>query len=192
VGMISQRKGIDLLLQAWPQISDMHLQAKLVLIGPKDRQGQFSDSFDNLMSKLPAHSITTLDPVANVEIYMQAADILVLPSRLEGMPNVVVEGMACALPCVLTPFHGLPETFGQPGIDYMLSSFAPKQIALDINSLISDPTRRQALGQAGLRRAQTVLNVETSLDLHAALYHYWAARHEVKQSLTHKGRPTQG
>jgi glycosyltransferase involved in cell wall biosynthesis len=183
VGIISQRKGVDLLLQAWPQINIEHPQAKLVLIGPKDRKGQFLAIFDEMMRSLAAYPIKYLEPVENIETYMQAADILVLPSRLEGMPNVVVEGMACGLPCVLTPFHGLPETFGQPGEDYLLTSFEPAQIAVDINSLIADPVRRQGIGQAGLKRAQTVLNVETSLDLHAALYHYWADKHDSGRGL---------
>jgi glycosyltransferase involved in cell wall biosynthesis len=190
IGIISYRKGIDLLLESWPQINNIHPQAKLVLVGPKDRQGQFSASFEEIMSNLSTHSVSYLEPVEDVEAYMQAADILVLPSRLEGMPNVVVEGMASGLPCVLTPFHGLPETFGEPGIDYLLTSFEPRQIAADISDLIADPIRRKELGQAGLKRAQTVLNAENSLDLHAALYHQCAAKHASRRSLSFTGRTT--
>ena len=134
VGYISKRKGVDLLLEAWPTISTQHPQAKLLLIGPQDRKDQFTEFFDQQMRQLQHEgNVQYLPPVPNIETYMQISDLLVLPSRLEGMPNVVVEGMSCGLPCVLTPFKGLPAVFGEPGVDYILTQFSPEQIAADIN-----------------------------------------------------------
>ena len=170
VGFLSYRKGVDLLLEAWPRVVASHPQATLVLIGSEDRRGELAATFvEHRVGELS--NVCHLNPVENIEEYMQIADILVLPSRVEGMPNVVLEGMACALPCIVTPFQSLPETFGQPGVDYVLTTYQPEHIAADINSLLSDACRRRKIGQAAMQRARAVHDVEFSLDKHAEIYH---------------------
>jgi len=169
VGYISQRKGIDLLLEAWPEVLQRHPDARLLLIGPYERDGSFTQSFEENLHRLV--QVTYLQPVDHIEKFMQVADVLVLPSRLEGMPNVVVEGMACGLPCVLTPFKGLPDTFGQPGVHYILTTFQPAQIAADIGGLLADENHRKTIGNASLKKTEEVLNARTSINQHAELFY---------------------
>ena len=48
--------------------------------------------------------------------YYQSADIFIFPSKKEGMPNAVLEAMACALPVVMSPCQGSKELIGGNGI----------------------------------------------------------------------------
>ena len=51
---------------------------------------------------------------ADVVRFMQAADVLAVPSRNEGVPNVIREAFACGLPVVATRVGGVPEVVDQP------------------------------------------------------------------------------
>ena len=46
---------------------------------------------------------------AEIALYMQAADVLCLPSVNEGVPNVILEAFACGLPVVASRVGGIPE-----------------------------------------------------------------------------------
>ena len=53
-------------------------------------------------------------PPTEVVRFMQAADVLAVPSRNEGIPNVIREAFACGLPVVATRVGGIPEVLDQP------------------------------------------------------------------------------
>jgi glycosyltransferase involved in cell wall biosynthesis len=92
--------------------------------------------------------ITFTGKIENVEDYLRAADVFVLPSRREGFANVVAEAMASGLPCVLTPYQGLPEEFGIPGQEFLLSSYEPEKLAASIVMPLEDQSMRTSLGLA--------------------------------------------
>ena len=57
---------------------------------------------------------------SNIVDYLQAADAFVFPSENEGVPNAVLEAMACELPCVLTPFFRDSTQLGQAEQHFIL------------------------------------------------------------------------
>ena len=66
--------------------------------------------------------------------YYQQADIFILPSKKEGMPNVVLEAMACGLPIVMTPCEGSKELVTNNGIISSIDTFADKLTELCSNA----------------------------------------------------------
>jgi glycosyltransferase involved in cell wall biosynthesis len=120
-------------------------------------------------------------PVSNVEDYLRAADLFVFPSRREGMPNVVPEAMACALPVVSTPFIGLPAEFGDPGTHYVLSSWDPVELAGDVGRLLVNADKRYILGRNARYWVEQNLDVNQSLDRYTALYGELADRSHLKK-----------
>lgn len=78
--------------------------------------------------------------------YYQEADIFVLPSLSEGMPNVVLEAMACGLPIIMTPCEGSKELVTDNGIITSLENLSDNLV-----KLCTDNDLRVSMGQNSIR-----------------------------------------
>lgn len=106
---------------------------------------------------------------SDVPDLMAASDLLVLPTREEGFPNTLLEGMALGLPVVSTPVDGIPElvVHGETGL--LVPPQDAPALAAALAALLDDPARRRALGEAGRRRAETEFDQERIMDRVEAL-----------------------
>ena len=96
VGRMNVQKNHEFLLRAFREIVDRHPDTVLVLLG----DGELREVVENQIHDLSLDSHVRLSGVrANVQDYMCAMDALLLPSRHEGLPVVIVEAQAAGLPC---------------------------------------------------------------------------------------------
>lgn len=182
VGPISRRKGLDILASAWQRVAVARPRAHLVLVGPEPSgtahgdAEPFSLTVREALQRGPGSDrVRFTGPVSDVEEYMRAADLFVFPSRREGMPNVVLEAFASAVPCILGPFRGLSGDFGLPDQHFVLVEHDQNSLASEICELLDAPARRRELGQAAHRWAKDHLDLEQSLDRLAAVCRELAA-----------------
>lgn len=188
VGTITARKGVHLLLEAWEQRLAADPRAVLVIAGAFDRPTVVSEDQQKLVQfqtglrqRLERLSSTGrvfhLGEVKAIDDLMRAADLLILPSDREGVPNVVLEGMASGLPCLLTPFMGLPrEELGDEGRLWKLCQREVHSIGAALAELIEDEALRRTMGRAAAQRAARLFGLDRTLDDYAALYHELAGR----------------
>jgi len=108
VGNLIKSKGIYDLLFALKITLERFKDAKLYLIGPT-----FLDvDINQLITDMGLNGkVQYMGPKSHAELplWYNACDFVVLPSYSEGMPNVVFEAMASAKPVVVTPVGGIPE-----------------------------------------------------------------------------------
>lgn len=109
VGNLKQQKGVLDLLSASALIDADSLQLVIVGAGPAAKESAA------IAAKLPARvSVKFIGPVAHDALgsFMNAADVLCLPSYSEGVPNVVLEALACQCKVVASNVGGIPEVLG--------------------------------------------------------------------------------
>lgn len=106
---------------------------------------------------------------------MAAADVVVLPSEYEGLPNVVLEAMIQGKPVVATAAPGTTEVV----VDGVTGALAPignlPLLARGIRDIVRDPRRGRALGSAGRERALAEFRADAMVARFADLYERLAA-----------------
>jgi glycosyltransferase involved in cell wall biosynthesis len=174
-GSIEPRKGVHRLLQAWCRLAARRPDLHLVVAGPRwegnAQTRTYNQRLESLVKGCEGRSrLHFPGRVHNIQELMRAADLFVLPSSREGMPNVMAEAMASGLPVVATPFIGLSREFGEDGIHYVTTGFEPEAMARDMADLLDEPERRASIGRDGRAWVKRYLNVDTSIDRYVALY----------------------
>ena len=102
--------------------------------------------------------------------FYQQASVLALSSLREGLPNVILEGMASGLPVAATAVGGTPEVVEQ-GVTGILSPAGDAQaFAASLAALLGDDERRLAMGEAARRRAVSRFSLGAMVAAHEALF----------------------
>jgi glycosyltransferase involved in cell wall biosynthesis len=82
---------------------------------------------------------------AEVARYMQAADVLCVPSKQEGVPNVILEAFACGLRTVATRVGGIPEVLDKPFLGRLVPSADMDALAEALGQTLMAPPDRDAI-----------------------------------------------
>jgi glycosyltransferase involved in cell wall biosynthesis len=158
IGRLARQKGQDLLLDSWRDVVRRSPTARLVLVGDGPER-------ERLRAQDGAVTITIADGRRGVDDWLLAADVVVIPSRWEGMSLTMLDAMARARAVVSTDVSGselLPHDARVPVDD------APA-LAESIAARLVDVSLREREGRANLDRVAE-LSVEQATAEVARLY----------------------
>lgn len=143
-GRLSHQKGFEFLIEAAKICFDEHKEYHFFIAGTGKLEEKLMIQIKNLgLEKI----VTLMGFKENLSPYYQNADVFVLPSLFEGMPNVVMESMANGTPAILTRVNGAEELVehGRNGI--IIEPGNPELIATTLDTYFSLDTDRSLLSK---------------------------------------------
>jgi glycosyltransferase involved in cell wall biosynthesis len=164
VGHLVERKGLANLIRAVSSIDRFGEKGLLLIIGGPvqgdEESYRYVDDIRELAATSPhAQAIRFCGAQDDVAPYLRAADIFCLPSNREGMPNAILEAMACGLACVAPPSAGGDELL-EEGCGLVPASNSPQDLAGSLSELIADGALRRKLGSEAAVRVTERNSVE--------------------------------
>ncbi len=150
IGVLERYKAVDVLLDAWPAVVDRVPTAELVMVGA----GTMHDELHRRLQEEGIPSVRTLHPMPQTDLsdLLDRSTCLVLPSRSEGLPRIVLEAMARGRAVVASDVGGMREL-----VDASTGRVVPAEDVLALTDalveVLGNPTLARAMGQAARRRA---------------------------------------
>jgi len=152
VGRLADGKGLLSLLDAFVRITARCAEARLVLVGDGPLRAVLEARARGL-----GGGVTLVGPAPHdaVPTWMQAADVVVLPSEAEGFPNVVREALACGRPVVATAVGDVPRVVDD-AVGRLVPPRAPQALADAVVAVLDAdwPAGRLRARVAGMSWAQ--------------------------------------
>jgi glycosyltransferase involved in cell wall biosynthesis len=176
IARMDYAKGVDVLLHAWgrmmrePADWRAHLQPRLRLVG----DGAYRSQMERIASELGIQdSVEFLGLRRDVVDLLQSSWGFVMPSRWEGMPNALLEAMACGLPCVATRVSGSEDAIKDGANGLLVEPEQPAAMAQALQRIIEDTDLAQRMGHEAratvVRDYQLAHIVEQCLELYQRL-----------------------
>lgn len=152
VSRLIEGKGLQDIIPLLPEIQQ-HVYEK---IGKNIRlwivgDGPYKEKLEKVVADSEAEKLVSFEGKKDkmeIRDYYQRADVFILPSRSEGMPNVVLEAMSSGLPIIMTPCEGSEELVTNNGIISDINMFGK-----NLEMLCLDEAMRLRMGKASAENA---------------------------------------
>ena len=149
IGRLSGEKGVQHFAQALPVILG-HQQGLRVIIGG---DGQLMDSIVTYLQEegIGAH-VNLPGWISHDELprFLNQLRLLVLPSYTEGLPNIMLEAMACGTPVLATPVGAVPDVIIDGKTGFIMENNSPECIAENVIRALEHPDLEQ-IAEVGRR-----------------------------------------
>lgn len=149
VGRLVYEKGHEFLVEAMSAAARKNPRAVAGICGAGPLHDQLREQIQKLGLQEQVKLLGQWDAIPEL---LAASDVFVLPSRWEGLPMALLEGMMAGLPVIATRVEGVDEVV-QPGIHGLLVPLeSPAELAQAILQLLGLPQDRQRMGRAARER----------------------------------------
>jgi glycosyltransferase involved in cell wall biosynthesis len=159
------RKGFGLLRSALLSLAERGWRDRVDLLvagpGPAGRGAELG---------LRARFLGRLQDEISMAVALAAADVVVVPSSQDNLPNMAVEALACGRPCVGFAVGGLPDIVDDGRNGRLAAPLDPEDLAAAIAWVLDDDGRRQSLGREARRKAEQTFDIGTVAQRYADLY----------------------
>jgi len=138
IGRLAQEKGILNFIKAMSLILKERKDVEFLIGG----DGPLFDEIKRELGTKEWHDkvkLTGWIPQEELTDYLNELKMLILPSSSEGLPNIILEAMACGTPVLATPVGGIPDVIKDGKTGFIIESNSPECIAENVMSALEHP-----------------------------------------------------
>jgi glycosyltransferase involved in cell wall biosynthesis len=155
VGRLVPKKGFDVLVKACAILRQRGFNCETVIVGEHgEQEAELRSQIETLGLR---DQVRFTGPMEQARLYSeyQNADVFCLPCRVlengdrDGLPNVLMEAMACGLPVITTPVSGIPEIIKDGHNGTLIAPNDAEALADAIQRISADRMLARNLGRAG-------------------------------------------
>jgi len=166
MGRLSTEKGVDRAIRMMPALIAAHPHVELHLVG----DGPERENLERLAEKLGvADAVHFWGWQAQTKQLYEAMDLLLLPSRTEGLPNVVLEAMAMGVPVAATNVGGVSDLLDRGTCGLILPNVEARW-ADRLAPLLSQPSLLKTYASAAHERVQSAFSFHRRMSRIAGIY----------------------
>ena len=170
VGELREKKGLATLLSAYAQINKKQ-PASLLIVG-EVREGEDKKWFDEFLQSNPNLKIIVTGYISHNDLpsYYSLMDVFVHPSLRDGMPNAVLEAMACGKTVIATPVGGVKDVIVD-GVNGLLVNVNDAEgLAEKVAEALSQPEKRETVGRSAREAIVRQFTLEKELQANLKIY----------------------
>jgi glycosyltransferase involved in cell wall biosynthesis len=171
VGELREKKGLRPLLSAYAQVNKIH-PTTLLIVGDV-RAGEDRQFFEEFKLSHSNAQIILTGFVSHEDLpaYYSLMDIFVHPSLRDGLPNALLEAMACERAVIGTPVGGISDAIVNCKNGRFVSTNNTEDLANVIEELLIDENLRTELGRVSRQTICNKFTLQSELDGNLAVYH---------------------
>lgn len=171
VGRLVGDKGVRELASAWRRVRELVPNSRLVLAGPWEPRDPVPDVVRKELERdtrveMPGY-------VSDPRPLYRAADVVVLPSKREGFPNVPLEGAAMQLPVITTMATGCRDSVISGETGFLVPTESVQALVDAMTKLGVDAALRREMGARGRKRVETEFSPSIIWESLLGIYRSW-------------------
>ena len=138
IGRLSEEKGVLNIVKAIPEVLKERDDLEFLIGG----DGQLRDEIEKYISEKNLNDKVKLAgwiPHENLPDYLNELKLVVLPSFTEGLPNIMLEAMACGTPVLATPVGAIPDVITDGETGFIMENNSPEYITRNVIRALNHP-----------------------------------------------------
>jgi len=167
IGRLVWQKGFEYLIQAIPQVIQAFPEAKFLIVG----EGPLRRGLEELSERQKIEdNIIFTGFRSDIKDILATIELLAMPSLLEGLPLVLLEGMAMAKPIVATRIDGITEVLENGETGLLVPAKNPHDLAEAIIEILKNKTKADLLGQNARKIVEEKFSVKRMVEQTELVY----------------------
>lgn len=171
VGRMSPEKNPIAFIELAERLCPHYPDARFTLVG----EGPMADEVRRRVRASPAASrVSFLGYADNLVAALQELDVLIVPSKLDGRPNIIMEANACGVPVIAAPVGGIPEMIEEGRNGFLVKPDDTARIRQILDGWLAEPNALDAMRTSARALAETNFDRKRMMDTYARVFSQFA------------------